>query len=99
MVQLSAVRSVSGQSGTIAQGLDYSYLYQQAPDSYVDLISANSGTMIYQCQNPSGRAIIYEDPTSAYRTIHSTFIFGALRDGTSVKQDLMAAYLDYLLGN
>jgi hypothetical protein len=32
-------------------------------------------------------AVIYEDPTSAYRTIHSTFIFGALRDGASGKQD------------
>ena len=55
--------------------------------------------MIYQCQNSSGRVIIYEDPTTGYRTIHSTFIFGALRDGANLKQNLMAVYLDYLKGN
>jgi len=79
--------------------LDYGYLYQQGPDSYVDIISANGGTLIYNCQNSFGRAIIYEDPTDGYRTIYSTFIFGALRDGASVKQDLMTAYLNYLKGN
>lgn len=93
------ISSVTGQGGTMVQGLDYDYLYQDGPDSYVDIISANGGTIIYQCQSLSGRAVIYEDPTSGYRTIHSTFIFGALRDGANVKQDLMAAYLNYLKGN
>ncbi|MGB3341126.1 MAG: hypothetical protein WBB37_06565 [bacterium] len=93
------ISSISGQNNTITQGLNFEYLYQQGPDNYVDLISANGGTMIYQCQNPSGRAVIYEDPTDGYRTIYSTFIFGALRDGTNTKQDLMTAYLDYLKGN
>lgn len=93
------ISSVTGQTSTITQGLDYNYLHQRSPDNFVDQISADGGTIIYECQNPFGRAVIYEDATSGYRTIHSTFIFGALRDGTSVKQDLMAVYLDYLLGN
>jgi hypothetical protein len=79
--------------------LDYGYLYQQGPDSYVDIISANGGTLIYRCQNNSGRAVIYEDAVHGYRTIYSTFIFGALRDQANAKQDLMAVYLDYLKGN
>lgn len=93
------IENITGQNSTIAQGLDYSYLYQQGPDSYVDLISANSGTVIYESQDQSGRVVIYEDPITGYRTIHSTLIFGALRDGTDLKQDLMAVYLDYLKGN
>lgn len=78
--------------------MNYSYLFQQAPDKYVDEIAANQGAIIFECQNNSGRAVIY-DGSNTYRAIHSTFIFGALRNDINTKAELMGIYLNYLAGN
>lgn len=87
---------MSGQIGTIAEGLSYDYLYGQGPDSYVDLITANGGTLCFEDQSTRGRAIVYDGPSEEYRAIHSTFIFGALRNGTNDKTELMNTYIQYL---
>ena len=91
------VNSVTGQSGSIADGLNYNYLYKRGPDNYVDYIGANSGTIFFKSQETAGRAVNYGGPTNSYRAIHSTFIFGALRGGSSTKNELMNVYMDYLL--
>ncbi len=90
------VQSVSGQTGTFVQGMNYDYLYGQGPDSYVDYIGANGGTIIYRSQDNNGRAIFYNGTGGNYRAIHSSVIFGALRDGAHTKTELMTEYMDYL---
>lgn len=93
------VNTLAGQVSTIVEGKDYLYLYQNWPDQYVDLIDATDGTLLYLSQDGNGRAVEYEGPGNSYRAVHSTFTFGGLRDGSSTKKELMALYLNYLLGN
>lgn len=90
------VQSVTGQAGTIAEGNAYNYLYGEGPDHYVDAIIANGGTVFYKSQDNLGRAVSYGGPSGMYRAIHSTFIFGALRDAAFTKAMLMTQYTDYL---
>jgi len=93
------VVSVAGQTGAFTQGLSYNYMYQQAPDNYVDYISASTGTLIFSSQENYGRAVCYAGPSNNYRAIYATFNFGALRNGSSTKQQLMTRYVQYLLPN
>jgi hypothetical protein len=90
------VQSVTGQTGTFVQAMNYDYMYGQGPDSYVDLIGANGGTILYRSQDNNGRAIFYNGAGGNYRAIHSSVIFGALRDGAHTKTELMTEYMDYL---
>ena len=90
------VQSVTGQTGTFVQGMNYDYLYGQGPDSYVDYIGVAGGMMIYRSQDNNGRAIFYNGAGGNYRAIHSSVIFGALRDGAHSKTELMTEYMDYL---
>lgn len=89
------VISVEGQDGSIAQGANYDYLYQEGPDNFVDEIGENGGTMIFKSQESKGRAVCYSGLTDNYRAIHSAFIFGALRNGTNTKAELMTRYMEY----
>jgi hypothetical protein len=91
------VISVEGQDGSIAQGTEYDYLYQEGPDNYVDEIGENGGTIIFKSQDSKGRAVCYSGLTEDYRAIHSTFIFGALMNGADTKLALMNRYMNYLI--
>ena len=91
------VSSITGQFGSIVDGKTYSYLYKEPPDNFVDYISANGGTIIFKSQDSLGRAVMYSGPSNNYRTIHSSFVFSALRDGLHTKEQLMDIYLNYLL--
>ena len=90
------VQLVNGEAGTFAEGKSFDYLYGEGPDSYVDIIEASGGTMIFRSQDNSGREITYNGTGNNYRAIHSTVIFGALRDGALNKTDLMTDYTTYL---
>ena len=90
------VISVDGQDGSLAAGMSYDYLYQEGPDNFVDEIGEDGGTMFFKSQDSKGRAICYSGPTEGYRAIYSTFIFGALVNGTNTKAELMQRYMDYL---
>jgi hypothetical protein len=90
------VQSVTGQTGTFVQEMVYAYAYGQGPDSYVDIIGANGGTMLFRSQDNNGRTISYNGAGGSYRAIHSAFIFGGLRDGALSKTALMASYMEYL---
>lgn len=92
------VISVTGQSGSIAEGKTYNYLYQQGPDHYVDAISSNGGTIFFIDQTDTGRAVSYGGPTNSYRAIHSTIIFGALQESLNTRNELMGSYMEYLTG-
>jgi hypothetical protein len=91
------VQSVTGQTATFVEGMNFDYLYGQGPDSYVDIIGPSGGTIFFRSQDNSGRAIFYNGATGNYRAIHSSIIFGALRDGTQNKAGLMTEYMDYLM--
>ena len=93
---LGNVMSVLGQDGSFTAGLYYSYLYQQGPDSYVDEIEENGGTIYFKSQDSKGRAVYHGGPSNDYRAIHSAFIFGALRNNGNTKDELMDLYMDYL---
>jgi hypothetical protein len=93
---LGNVMSVMGQDASFAAGMYYSYPYQQDPDSYVDEIEENGGTIYFKSQDSKGRAVYYGGPSNNYRAIHSAFIFGALRNNGNTKDDLMELYMDYL---
>ncbi len=90
------VEYITGISGTIVDGLSLDYIYDTGPDSYVDIISATDGVLLFESQDSNGRVVCYDGPSDNYRTIHSSVIFGALRDGTNTKNELMDIYMDYL---
>ena len=92
------VQYVTGLSETIVDGLSLDYMYDTGPDFWVDYISANGGTLLFESQDSKGRVVCYEGPANNYRTINSSIVFGALRDGTSTKNELMGIYMDYLTG-
>ncbi len=94
---LGNVISVIGQDGSFAADMYYGYLYQRGPDSFVDEIEENGGTLFFKSQDSKGRAVYYGGPSNNYRAIHSTVIFGALRNGGNTKDDLMDIYMDYLI--
>lgn len=90
------VEFITGISGTIVDGLHLDYMYKAGPDSYVDIISADGGTLLFESQDSNGRVVCYDGPSSNYKTINSSVIFGALRDGINSKNELMEIYMDYL---
>ena len=90
------VQLLSGEAGTFAEGMSFDYLYGQGPDSYVDIIGPSGGTIFFRSQDNNGRAIWYNGTSGNYRAVHSSCIFGALRDGANTKTGLMADYMDYL---
>ena len=61
-------------------------------------MSANGGTIFFKSHDGIGRAVNYGGPSNSYRIIHATFIFGAIRGGSSAKNGLMQIYMNYLLG-
>jgi hypothetical protein len=91
------VQSVTGQTATFVEGMNFNYLYGQGPDSYVDIIGPSGGTIFFRSQDNNGRAIFYNGAAGNYRAIHSSIIFGALRDGAQNKAGLMAEYMEYLM--
>ena len=90
------VISVAGQAGSFAAGLDYGYLYQEGPDNSVDVIDEDGGTLLFESQEGNGRVVYYSGPSNTYRAIHSTIIFGALKNDVNTKDELMDLYTDYL---
>lgn len=91
------VSSVTGQSGSLVDGMFYSYLYENNPDRFVDKLTPNGGSLLFESQDSSGRTLLYSGPADTYRAINSSIIFGGLRDSTHTKLELMNMYLDYLL--
>lgn len=79
--------------------MEEGYLYQQPPDHYPDLITANGGTIAFTCQGGEGRLVFHRGGLPVYATIHATYVFGAVRDvpSTVTKADLMAFYMAHLL--
>ncbi len=76
---------------------DY-YAYQaDAPDAYVDELTAAEGEVVIRSRRAgnqsNGRLVRYAP--GGYRTIVSSFIFGAVADGAYKKAGLMSKYLAF----
>lgn len=84
--------TIVGQSGTFTEGMSFQY---SGDNNWVDQISAiGDGQLIFENQSPSyGNAV--SNDAGNYKTIGSSFEFGGLDDGTSTKEELMQAYLDF----
>ncbi|KPL10318.1 hypothetical protein AMJ71_03450 [candidate division TA06 bacterium SM1_40] len=87
-----------GEAGTMLDGRHLRYMYGQGPDVYVDMIESNGGTILFRDQINAGRLIKWDGEDHDYRSMHSTYVFGAMIDQTSpdTKDDVMAAYMGYL---
>ena len=91
------ISSLSGQNGSIVEGKSYNFIQNLSINTYMDEISSNGGTIIFQCNGNKGRAVTYEGQNNTYKVIYSTFVFGGVRE-ESAKNELMKIYMDYLLG-
>jgi hypothetical protein len=97
--QTGNIETVCGETGSIADGLDYNYLYQQPPDHLVDYIEPTAGLIAFKSQDGLARGITYTGVSNTYRTMNTSFIFGALINGIHTKNELMETYMNYLIGN
>jgi len=95
------VETVNGVSGTLVAGLAFDCPgYQIEPsDNYLDEITNDGGTVVFT-STPMGhvsnaRTVAYAGD-GHHRAVVSTFLFGALADGSSTKEELMGRLLDYL---
>lgn len=86
------VRTLTGVPGTFADGFSFEYLWMQPPDSYVDQLGADGGTLFLVDQGDTGRAV--SNAPGPYRTIVSSVIFSALQ-GTG-RAAAIAAYMHFL---
>jgi hypothetical protein len=93
------VSMVTGQAGSLLDGMFYPYLYENNPDRFVDVLEPNGGSLLFQSQDSNDRVILYSGPTDNYRAINSSIIFGGLRDSLYTKIELMDQYMDYLLSS
>ena len=91
------ISSLSGQNGSIVEGKSYNFIQNLSINTYMDEISADGGTMIFQCNANKGRAVSYEGTSNSYKVIYSTFVFGGIRE-ESARNELMKIYMDYLVG-
>lgn len=87
---------MTGQSGSFAAGMGYDFPYQQPCDNYIDQIGANGGVIAFRSQDNHGRVVYYSGSGNSYRVIHATCVFGALRNGTHTKAQMMTVYMNYL---
>ena len=51
------VEYITGLSGTIVDGLSLDYIYDTGPDSFVDIISADGGVLLFESQDSNGRVV------------------------------------------
>ena len=84
--------TLNGQSGSITEGLSYSYAGE---NNWIDHISPFSpAELIFKNQSPVYDCGVAYD-AGDYKTIGVSFEFGGLVNGTNTKQELMEKYLEF----
>ncbi|MDP8269336.1 MAG: FlgD immunoglobulin-like domain containing protein [Candidatus Tenebribacter davisii] len=75
------------------------YLYGSNADFGIDILDANDGVPFMYSQDDAVRGVYYD--SGNYRTIAASSFFGALADGSAgnTKADVMAQYLEFLVGD
>jgi hypothetical protein len=90
--------SLFGQNGTFVDGKKYDYLANSLANHWVGEFGSEGGRIFFKCDKDKGRGITYEGPDKKYRAIHTSVLFGAIRDNEK-RNELMEIYMEYLLGN
>lgn len=95
------VDTLEGMPGTWTEGMREKYMLYEPPDHYVDEIGPHGGTMIFRCQRGIGRVVAHAGTEVPYRTVTAMHVFGAIKnaESTHTKAELMALYLEYLIGD
>ncbi len=95
------VDTLEGMPGMWTEGMREKYMLYEPPDHYVDEIDTDGGRMIFRCQRQIGRVVANAGSEVPYRTISAMHVFGAIKnaESTHTKAELMALYLEYLLGD
>jgi hypothetical protein len=90
------VSSVTGQAGTITDGMNFTYNGGSDSHYSIDQLGTTSGSLLFECEAGHGRTVASD--CRGFRTIISSFIMGALADGTgdNTKAHLMEQYLSFL---
>ncbi len=85
--------TVQGVTGTFTAGLNFTYSGQ---NNYIDRLSPDAPAFtIHRNSSPVYDCGVAKSAAD-YRTIGTSYEFGGLADGASTKEELMAAYLDFL---
>jgi hypothetical protein len=94
------ISSLSGQDGSIVEGKSYNFIQGSGLNinTYIDEISSNGGTLIFECNAGTGRAVTCQGQDESYKVIYSTFVFGGVRTDDA-RNELMKIYMDWLLGS
>ncbi len=84
--------TLQGQTGTFTEGMSFSYT---GDNNWIDHIEATGDAYnIFENQAPNyGTGVANE--AGNYKTIGCSHEFGGLADGTSTKEELMSAYLEF----
>ena len=77
------IYSIQGQKKTIADKIELEYLDIIEPNESPDIIEATEGTLILISSEGKGRAVAYFNKEDGYKVIVSSFVFGALIDGSN----------------
>ncbi|OPX30688.1 MAG: hypothetical protein B1H09_04455 [Gemmatimonadaceae bacterium 4484_173] len=79
-------------------GMGFDYPYKSEADNYVDFFTEDGGGLIFESQEGLARTGCYTGPSNNYRTITSAVFFSVLEENTTTRQELMAAYMEFLTG-
>jgi len=100
------IQKIEGLAGTFAEGMSFTYPYQQAPDNSVDIIDQMvTGSQLIMGSDPTkdkwswGRATSYGDvyKLSTHKNVYLTFSIGSLNNGVhpSTASELTRRILAY----
>lgn len=90
---------ISGVSDTLLNSINLKYDGGDSPAFSVDHLAATDSEQLYRSDDGHGRLFL-NDPGESFKTIASTMVFSALRDGDSLsmKPYIIAEMVDYFLG-
>ncbi len=89
------VQNLSG-SGAFT-GMDFDYPYQSEADGYIDFFTTTSGEICLESQDGKVR-VGCNTGAAGYKTITSGVIFSVFQENVTSRQELMAAYMEFLTG-
>ncbi len=90
------LNTLKGQANTIVSNVTMEYLPECLTNYWISEIDGGKARLLFKCEKDKGRTSSYEGVDERYRTIHSSVLFGALRDENK-RNKLMKIYMKYLL--
>jgi len=90
------VQSITGS--LMCSGMEFNYPYKTEPDGYVDYFTESGGASLFKSQDDFIRVGCYTGPSNNYRTITSSVFFSVFQEGSTTRQELMTAYMEFFNG-